>query len=146
MANKAVEKRVESLKEKVARLESELAQAKYDLAHAYEDRYPEGRFIICRGNSPVWKGHGGKWFELHYEAGRKRFGFTNNNSGYHHRQEVEPWVWKAGHRCSIFRKTTQYNSLEKMLKAAQKFMVPAALVEVFVKRYHVFKEEQHAEE
>ena len=134
MVDEEVNRRVEQLKKKVAKLEKELAQAKYDLAHAYEDRYPNGRFIICRGNSPVWNGHGGAWFELYFQ-GIKNFGFSNKSKGYGDDKPIVPGVYKSGYRCSIFRKTTQYDTIEKLMKAAKKFNVPLPLLEHYVKYY-----------
>lgn len=122
----------ERLKRKIAKLTRDLAKAKRDLNTTYNNRYPNGRFIICRNTR--W-GVAPTTFELYYEDGRTHLGLTNTPSGPTD-QAMQPGVYYGSRRFGISRRTTQYDSLEKLIRAANKFGVPPELINAFDNSMH----------
>jgi len=135
-----VDIRVKDAKDKVARLKRELAEAETELLHAYESRFPEGRFIIQRHNK-TWRGDSNKFYSLYWEVKsgmnyQTKIGLTDEPRWALKEKPPAPGIYRMPIRFNLNRKTTQYNSLEKMIRAAEKFELPQQLIQVFIDKYN----------
>lgn len=144
---------VELAKERFDNARAELDAARKGLdaaySHARHNKYPNGMFILERDEDHGYarkSDKGKKLFTLHWcpDLGwRSGFGFTNR------RQQVRKdsdWVWlndpvnpstyrpqKRG-RGGWGNKVTTYDSLAKLIMAADKYNVPQEVIDAFVKK------------
>lgn len=146
-----VEERITNLKNKIISLKSEIKIAERDLVKAYEDRFPIGRFYLLRNTpyrySRVSSAEQKVTYEMYWQQNRKGLGMTTQKSTYHAQNEVPgfPGLFYAkSYGRPRGTKTTNYDSLEKMLLAAQKFRFPINLIEAFVTKYAAMKEKDNA--
>lgn len=151
--NKELEVRIKSLKEKIKTLKGEIILTEKELANAYLDRFPNGKFILqrVRENSYSYSYHKEKdeekekvkLFELWWlpkNDKSKRVALTNSGTHYQ-KNETSPGsgvfsmgTGSWGYASRYGRKTTQYASLDKLVVAALKFEVPMNLLQVFVNK------------
>jgi hypothetical protein len=84
---------------------------------------------------------------MHWQKNKKTLGMTTLKSQYHNQNEVPGYVglYYAPSYRRPHGKTTQYESLEKMLLAAQKFRFPINIIEAFVTKYAAMKESKNAQ-
>jgi hypothetical protein len=145
-----VEERITNLKTKISGLKGDLEQAEKELIQAYEDRFPIGRFYLIRNKH--WNRHNRSEtkisYEIHWQKSYKiKVGLTSQKSDYNEQKEVDGFpgiYYTRSYGRPRGWKTTQYESLEKMLLATQKFMFPINLVEAFVMQYVKMKEKANA--
>jgi len=139
-----VEIRIEEAKKRLEEARNTLKTAEKGLAAAYKDRYPVGRFYICRVrpryyDAPPKAGEcKALKCSIYWAAGKGSFGVTNSdNWGGRSKQAIPNWpgVVLAGWRSSYNSYETSYNSLDKMLKAAKKFKIPNPVVQAFLEKY-----------
>ncbi len=143
-----VEERITNLKNKIVSLKSDLKITERDLILAYEDRFPVGRFYLLRNTQYNRVAAERKIsYEIYWQKDRKGLGMTTQKSTYHAQNEVLGYTglyYAKSYGRPRGTKTTQYESLEKMLLAAQKFRFPINLIEAFVTKYAAMKEKENA--
>lgn len=147
-----VEERITNLKNKIITLKTDLKTAERELLKAYEDRFPVGRFYLLRNMpyryrrlTPQEQKETKITYEIYWQKNKKNLGMTTLKSPYHEQQvNGYPGLYYArAYGRPRGTKTTQYDCLEKMLLAAQKFRFPINLLEAFVVKYAEIKEKEN---
>jgi len=104
-------------------------ECELDGKNHFEDKYPNGRFTVQRYN-----GFGLSWIKKPENGGRLAKGIcvTVGDGRYRDVNTIEVHKYQN----NSFGKVTHYNSMEKMISAANKFGVPDRLIVSFIENFN----------
>lgn len=139
---KTYEQKAKAARQRLEKAKDAVKRAKNALEKVFDEKYSEGRFFIKRMpagyNNPV------EAYELWWENGwKKKIGLSTKKPYMMQEKFQEEALIKEGiykcysrGRARWNSKLTQYVSLDKMMKATEKFGIPPALVKAFKEKYN----------